>query len=309
MMKIWAPALLRWMVILSGLAATTAWAIPSRPLPAVEHVLIISVDGMRPDCALRADMPTLRGLMRDGAYTFWAKTTAVAVTLPSHTSMLTGVSPAKHGIVWNKELPFREPVYPAKPTIFEMARLAGYDTALIAGKTKLAVLNKPGTVGHVFLPAPQQAVNDALVATEAVKILQAYKPALTFVHFPDPDAVGHAKGWGSPEQIAALENFDRQLARLETALAEAGIRGSTVIIVSADHGGAGLTHGADDVRSRHIPWIISGPGLRKNYDLTRDAALEVRTEDTCATACYLLGLPQKDYFDGQPVYAAFAPAK
>ncbi|MBS0630471.1 MAG: alkaline phosphatase family protein [Verrucomicrobia bacterium] len=308
-MKTLVPAILRWVVLLSGLTAGRALALPQRPIPAVEHVLIISVDGMRPDCALRADMPVLRGLMREGAYTFWAKTTAVSVTLPSHTSMLTGVTPAKHGIVWNKELPFREPVYPAMPTILELATQAGYDTAMIAGKTKLALLNKPGTISHVFLPAPKQEVTDALVADDAIRIIAAYQPALTFVHFPGPDATGHAKGWGSPEQIATLEGIDRQLARLRAALDQAGILGSTVIIVSADHGGAGLTHGADDVRSRHIPWIISGPGLRKNYDLTRDAALEVRTEDTCATACYLLGLPLKEYFDGKPVYAAFAPAK
>jgi predicted AlkP superfamily pyrophosphatase or phosphodiesterase len=302
-------AALRLALILLGLSATRAVALPSRPLPAVEHVLIISVDGLRPDCALRAEMPTLRRLMAEGAYTFWAKTTAVSVTLPSHTSMLTGVVPVKHGIAWNKEMPFREPVYPAVPTVLEMATQAGYDTALIGGKAKLSTLNKPGTVAHVFLPAPKQTASDAIVATEAVKIIEADKPGLAFIHFPDVDAVGHAKGWGSPEQLAACANLDRQLARLCAALDHAGIRGSTVIIVSADHGGAGLTHGADDVRSRHIPWIISGPGIRRDYDLTREAALEVRTEDTCATACYLLGLPQKDYFDGKPVYAAFAPAK
>jgi hypothetical protein len=40
-------------------------------------------------------------------------------------------------------------------------------------------------------------------------------------------------------------------------------------------------------------------------DLTREADLEINTEDTCATACYLLGLPQLPYFDGKPVLAAF----
>jgi len=63
-------------------------------------------------------------------------------------------------------------------------------------------------------------------------------------------------------------------------------------------------HGPDDPRSRHIPWIISGPHVRQG-DLTREADLVVNTEDTCATACYLLGLPQLPYFDGKPVLAAF----
>ena len=122
---------------------------------------------------------------------------------------------------------------------------------------------------------------------------------------PGADAAGHGEGWGSNAQIAAIENIDRQLARLLDALDRAGLRTSTAIIVSADHGGAGHTHGPDDARSRHIPWIIAGPGVKQGYDLTQQAELEVRTEDTAATVCYLLGLPQRDYFDGKPVLAAF----
>jgi phosphopentomutase len=128
---------------------------------------------------------------------------------------------------------------------------------------------------------------------------------LLFIHFPDVDTVGHAKGWGSPEQLACIEKTDRQLGALLAALDHAGLRASTFILVTADHGGAGMTRGADDARSRHIPWIVTGPGVRKNFDLTRSASLEIRTEDTCATVCYLLGLPQEPYFDGKPVTAAF----
>ena len=277
---------------------------PQRPIPAIEHVVIISIDGLRPDRALLADMPNLRGLLKQGAYTFWAKTTAVSITLPSHTSMLTGVIPDKHGIVWNRDLPFKEPVYPNVPTIFEMATRSGYSAAMVAGKSKFSALAKPGTVTWVAVPDETKSNNEAVVSF-AVKFIETNKPDLLFIHFPDVDAVGHAKGWGSPEQLACIEKTDRQLGEVFAALDRAGLRGSTFILVTADHGGAGLTHGADDARSRHIPWIASGPGVRKNFDLTQSATLEVRTEDTCATACYLLGLPQAPYFDGKPVMLAF----
>ena len=283
---------------------------PPRPIPAIAHVVIISVDGLRPDRALLANMPTLRMMLREGAYTFWAKTTAVAITLPSHTSMVTGVIPVKHGIHWNEDLPFVQTVYPKVPTVMEMATRAGYVTAMIAGKSKFGALNRPGTITHVFLPRGLNASeNNATVAAEAVKILEQYQPALAFIHFPDVDSVGHAKGWGSHEQLATIEETDTELAKIFAALDRAGMRASTVVLLSSDHGGAGLTHGADDPRSRHIPWIIAGPGVKKNYDLTQNAALEVRTEDTCATVCYLLGLPQQPYFDGKPVYDAFEAGK
>ncbi len=281
---------------------------PVRPIPAVEHIVIISIDGLRPDRALIANMPTLRTMLRDGAYTFWAKTTAVSITLPSHTSMITGVIPRKHGIEWNVDLPLSQPVYPKVPTLMEMAGKAGYVTAMIAGKDKFEFLNKPGTITHVYISPKATGTNDE-VATEAEKIIAADRPAVTFVHFPDVDVAGHAKGWGSREQLAAIEKTDTHLARIFAALDAAGIRGSTVVLLTADHGGAGLTHGADDPRSRHIPWIIVGPGVRKNFDLTQIEALEVRTEDTCATACWLLGLPQMPYFDGHPVLTAFDPVQ
>lgn len=292
------------------IAATQAFAQftpvqrPTRPNPAVEHVIVISIDGLRPDRALLADMPNLRTLIRDGSYTFWAKTTAVSITLPSHTSMLTGVVPWKHGIVWNEDLPFSEPVYPKVPTVMAMATRAGYETAMIAGKSKFGTLNPPGTISHVFFPSgTNESVDNEVVTREAVKILETYKPALTVIHFPDVDGAGHSKGWGSRDQFERIEKTDTCLGELLAALDRAGTRASTVILVTADHGGAGLTHGAEDARSRHIPWIISGPGIRKFNDLTQDASLEVRTEDTTATVCYLLGLMQQPYFDGKPVLA------
>lgn len=279
---------------------------PTRPIKEVEHVVIISIDGLRPDRALLADMPAMRSLVKDGAYTFWARTTAVAITLPSHTSMVTGVIPNKHGIMWNEDLPLAHPYYPKVPTVMEMATKVGYDTAMIAGKSKFITLAKPGTITHVSVPEGENVKSDnTTVADNAVKIITEFKPALTFIHFPDVDTVGHLKGWGSHEQLETIEQTDKQLARVLAALDTAGIRASTFILLTADHGGAGITHGADDPRSRHIPWIVNGPGVRKGFDLTQISALEVRTEDTCATACWLLGLPQQPNFDGKPVFQAF----
>lgn len=277
---------------------------PQRPIPAIEHIVIISIDGLRPDRALLANMPAMRSMLRDGTYTFWAKTTAMAITLPSHVSMLTGVIPQKHGILWNEELPLAKPYYPKVPTVLEMATKVGYETAMIAGKAKFHALNKPGTITYVYVATEEKDTNQEVV-NEAVKILEAHKPALTFIHFADVDTVGHAKGWGSREQLAAIEKTDTQLAEIFAALDRAQLRSSSVVLLTADHGGAGLTHVPDDPRSRHIPWIVVGPGVRKNFDLTQIAALEVRTEDTCATTCWLLGLPQMPYFDGKPVREAF----
>lgn len=284
-----------------GIAA----AAPLEPAHGVAHVVVVSIDGLRPDMALRASMPTLRALMAAGAFTFWAKTTALSVTLPSHTSMLTGFEPAKHGVDWNRDLPLREPVYPAKPTVLELATRAGLVTAMVAGKSKFSTLNRPGSITHVFVPEnANSSVDDETVAEHAVEMISRYKPALLFIHFPGVDHAGHASGWGSNEQLAAVAGADVQLGKVIRALAAAGLSDSTAIIVSADHGGAGHTHGPDDARSRHIPWVLTGPGVKRGFDLTQIEDREIRTEDTAATVCYLLGL-QTGKLDGSPVMEAF----
>lgn len=274
------------------------------PIPGIERVLIIGIDGLRPDRLLFADAPVIRGLMKQGAYTMWMQTTATANTLPSFTSMLTAVAPAKHGITWNKLLKLQTPEWPVRPTLFEMAHQGGYKTAMVAGKSKFRHLEKPGTIDFVSVPAEDKAADQQVVG-EAVRVITEMKPDVLFVHLPGVDAAGHAKGWGSPEQLAAIESADACVGRLLAALDTAGTRSSTLIMLSSDHGGAGLVHGSDDPRCRIIPWIVVGPGVKQGYDLTQSRDLQLRIEDTCATACYVLGLPIMPYFDGTPVTQAF----
>ncbi len=253
--------------------------------------------------------------MQRGAYTFWAKTTAVSITLPSHVSMLTGVSPRVHGIEWNSDLPLSRPVYPAVPTLFEVARKAGYTTAMVAGKSKFNTLNKPGTIDFVSAPATEFCSDDE-VAGHAVEIINAHQPQLLFVHFPGADVMGHALGWGSKEQLAAIENIDADIGKVLKAIDDQKLSDSTYVIVTADHGGAGKTHGPEDARSRTIPWILAGPGVRLGLDLSTDGHLDVKTEDTFATVAALLKIPTQRV-EGVPVVQAMdrknllqdAPAK
>ncbi|HEV8603922.1 MAG TPA: ectonucleotide pyrophosphatase/phosphodiesterase [Tepidisphaeraceae bacterium] len=267
--------------------------------PTVKHVIIVSVDGLRPDMMLRTNTPVMRSLMRAGCYTMWARTTEVSITLPSHVSMLTGVVPERHAIWWNIELDKEYMRYPSVPTIFELAKARGLTTALAVGKGKLEALGKPGSLDWAYWPdGYAQAIQ---VAHEARNIIEQHRPQLLFIHFPDVDAAGHGSGWGSRQQAMAVERADQSLGVVLAALRHAGIRESTAIILSSDHGGAGYSHGVDDARSRNIPWIISGPGIRKNIDLTTKDTLVVNTEDTFATACYLLNIPMDEEIDGKAV--------
>src|SRR5947209_8146715 len=56
----------------------------ARPVEAVKHAIVVSIDGLRPDLMLEADTPNLHSLMQRGCYSMWARTTPNSITLPSH---------------------------------------------------------------------------------------------------------------------------------------------------------------------------------------------------------------------------------
>jgi predicted AlkP superfamily pyrophosphatase or phosphodiesterase len=287
-----------WLIILA--LSLPAEAQTTRPDPRIRHAVIISVDGLRPDLALRGDTPNIHALFNSGSYSFWARTTAESITLPSHTSMLTGVVPVKHGILWNSDLPLTRAIYPNFPTIFELAHQCGYTTAMAAGKSKFVILAKPKTLNWEFIPYTEK-IEDYQVADQAVAMILLHQPDVLFVHLPGVDNAGHTFGWSSKEQMQAIAQADAAIGNVLWALDQAHLRDSTFILVTADHGGAGKSHGPDDDRSRHIPWIAVGPGIRRGLDLTIYGDLVINTEDTFATVAYLLGIPVIKQIDGKPV--------
>jgi len=265
-----------------------------------KRIMIISIDGLRPDLLIRAKAPAIRSLYTNGTFSFWARTTELGNTLPSHASMLTGVKISKHGITWNGDNPAKGvSPHPKVPTLFELAKKAGYSTSLVAGKSKFWQLAKPKTVDH--LSVPKKTIEDQEVANNAIKIIRQYKPQVMFVHLARVDSTGHSKGWGSVEQIKAVETADAALGKIFTQMKRIRIYDKTLIILTSDHGGFGKTHNGGDPRGRHIPWIAVGPGVKKNFDLTTIKDLVVNTEDSFATACDHLGIALPDYTDGKPI--------
>jgi hypothetical protein len=288
-----------------GSVSLAAVSLPSRAW-AVRRVVIVSIDGLRPDVALRANMPGLRSLMARGSFTMFAASTDTAVTLPSHLSMLTGVPPSKHGILYNSDPGPGDRRAPLWPTLFEIAHRAGLSTAVCAGKGKFSVLADPAAVDTSSIPPRGGVIGDSIVAGVAARWIAGRRPRVLFVHLAAVDPVGHAAGWGSPAQVAAAATADRALVQVLGALVRAGLADSTLVIVTADHGGAGRTHGGLDARSHFIPWIAAGPGVRQDFDLTQFPALQVHIEDTFATACAWLGLPLVKPVDGRAVTEIYA---
>ena len=275
------------------LTLTPTLTITPTPAPLARRVLILSIDGLRPDAISLAPMPILTALMYSGAYTLSARTIYPSSTLPSHTSMLSGLCPKKHGVNWNDYMP--ENGYAQVTDIFDIAHAAGLQTVMYVGKEKLRQITEPAST-DIF-----EYINDRdLVITE--KLIENF-PAdfdLMFIHFPTADAMGHVYGWLSGEQLSVLYRADQAFGMLFAELERRGLREETLIIITADHGGHSTTHGSSMPEDMTIPWIALGAGVQPMQLTT-----QVQTVDTAATAAFALGLPIPPEWDGVPVYEAF----
>ena len=270
-------------------------AAPAVSAPNVQHVFIISFDGGKPAVMQQSQMPTLTAMLAEGAGTWKAQTIFPSITLVAHTSMLTGVTPTRHKVDWNDWIPSKGLV--TVPTIFTLAKQKGLSTAMFVGKEKFKHLNVPGTLDQFAIPS----YNAKLVAEAAARYIVAKKPNLCFIHFADSDGAGHKYGWGSPEQKTAFADEDAALQTVKDAIKQAGIGGTSVIILSADHGGHEKTHGSRSPEDMIIPWITWGAGVRRGVVITAP----VTTYDTAATALWLLHVPVPIDWDGKPVMSAY----
>ncbi|MCC6568298.1 MAG: alkaline phosphatase family protein [Anaerolineales bacterium] len=288
-----APTLTSTPTLAATATETSAPTITPTPAPLARRVLILSIDGLRPDLISFAPMRNLQTLMHMGAYTLSAQTVFPSVTLVSHSSMLTGLCPSKHGVDWNDYIPEKGIAQGAD--LFDIAHAAGLQTVMHVGKKKLQQITDSSSL-DIFT-----YVNDRdLVVAKRLITDFPENFGVMFVHFPLVDGMGHAYGWLSPQQISVAFRADEALGLLLAELDARGLRGETLIIVTADHGGHDTTHGYSLPEDMTIPWIASGAGIQPKGLMTR-----VHTMDTAATAAFALGLPIPAEWDGVPVYEAF----
>jgi arylsulfatase A-like enzyme len=215
--------------------------------------------------------------------------------MPNHASMLGGMTPDKHGILWIE--PYPEAPTVISPTLFSVAHEAHLSTAMIVGKAKLEYLVLPDSVDNFLDAGP----TDTQVKDRAIEIIQTDLPNILFIHLPNVDTAGHDTGWLSPGQLQALTLADGLIGELVAALEAGGYLPTTILIVTSDHGGHGTGHGSDSSEDTTIPWLAVGPGISAGMTLTSD----IVTYDTAATVLYVLNLPIPEIWDGKPVLEIF----
>jgi predicted AlkP superfamily pyrophosphatase or phosphodiesterase len=264
------------------------------------NVVLVSIDGLRPDAIARFTAPTLQRLIKEGSYSLSARTIMPSTTLPSHTSMLSGEPPDEHGVFWNNVTSAKVDVVNFS-TVFSVAREHGYRTAAFFSKAKFGPLQRPGTLDYSQAPGGWFGRwLGARTVADVRSYLEDQRPNVLFVHLSDPDVAGHSSGWMSQAYGQAVQTADAALGQLLTVADSAYGKGNYSLVVTADHGGHAYGHGTSDPQDVTIPWIAWGRGV--NAGLLDE---KIDTFDTAPTVLWLLGVEEPDEWDGSPVEEAF----
>jgi predicted AlkP superfamily pyrophosphatase or phosphodiesterase len=248
-------------------------------------LVVISVDGLRPDHVTAADthgakIPNLRRFLKEGAFAEGVTGVVPTVTYPSHTTLVTGVWPARHGIWANTTFDPLQKNYQGwywyaedicVPTLWDAAAQAGRTTASVQWPVTVGA-NITWNIPEIWRAGTPEdakllrALATRGLLTEAAKdigeyrggidatgeadeirgkyaqwILEKKRPSLLMLHLIALDQVEHQSGPFSAESLAILERLDVQIGKLREA-AERLAPGHTRVAVVSDHGFVNYDH-------------------------------------------------------------------
>ncbi|MDH5676444.1 MAG: alkaline phosphatase family protein [Myxococcales bacterium] len=273
-------------------AASTPAGRPRSGRALADLVVLISVDGLRPD-VIAGNARQIQRMHNQGSHAAKARTISKASTLPSHASMVSGVDIERHGLGFNSYRPERGHIQ--YPTIFTAAQEAGLTTALFVGKRKLEHLLSPESKSHFEVGG----VYCNRVTRLAVPYIESADPGVVFVHFSDPDGAGHRYGWMSPQYMEAVRRADRCVAELIAAVETRDALERTLVLLTSDHGGHDHNHGSRLQSDREIPWILWGGPAQPQRRIGRT----IYNTDTAATILHALGLTLPPDIEGKAIVA------
>ena len=298
--------------LLLACLAATGLITNATPPPPARHVIVIGVDGLSPEGIHRTDTPNIDRLVKQGSSTWHARAVMPTSSSPNWKSMISGAGPEQHGVTSNQWQLDNFTIEPTArgpgglfPTIFAVQRNQRPDAniALFHDWKGLARLIETEACDIVDNPSGDKHTSEAAFATTAaaVEYFVANKPIFTFIHLDHVDHAGHQKTWLSEPYLFAVRETDQLLGQIMTAIEATGALEDTVILLTADHGGLGTKHGGESMIELEIPWIIAGPGVKKDHEI----AGPVNTYDTAATLAKVLGVKPPAAWIAKPVNEAF----
>jgi hypothetical protein len=156
-------------------------------------------------------------------------------------------------------------------------------------------------VNKKYITKEQYVQGHVMITSVALNYIKKENPVFTFIYYGLPDETGHSKGFNTKEYYQSINDIDSEIGKIVATLQEAKRMQNTTLLIVSDHGGIGTGHGGESLIEIEVPWIITGPGIKKNV------LLETPNDNanTAPTIARILGLKTPAEWIGKPVNEAF----
>lgn len=252
-------------------------------------VILISIDGMRPDGLKSCGNEYLKELEKNCTYTYVGRSMTPSCTLPCHFSMTHSVTPQRHGILTNTYVPQVRPV----DGIFEKIKSAGGVSAMFYGWEPLRDIALPATLKFAtYINAYMKESSDTVLTDEAIKVISEHKPDFCFLYMVETDEKGgHDNGWMSDEYKRRISVAIGNAQRVIEAFGD-----EYSVIIMADHGGHDRCHGTEMPEDMTIPFFFYGPAFEKGKEVEGLSLLDI-----APTIASLMGIEPEKEWEGKSV--------
>lgn len=262
-----------------------------------KKVILILVDGMRPDGLLQCGNPYLPVLLENSYVFLNSETVMPSVTLPCHMSLFHSVPPQRHGILTNTWVPQVRPVN----GLFEVLKQNNKISTSFYNWEQLRDLGRPGTISSSTYFSISKHENSDLILTDiAINYIEKHEPDFIFLYLGITDAVGHEYGWMSHKYKEAISNA---LFCIEKTIQKT--KDLYTYVITSDHGGHDRSHGSDMSEDMKIPIIIHNktlsPSAPHNTSIDADNTsidmdMVPNIIDIAPTIAYIMGIsPDVDW--------------
>lgn len=272
---------------------------------AAKHIILIGIGGVSAESFQYANTPVINRLISQGVISLKTRGVMPTVSAPNWATILSGAGPEQHGVTSNNWSLMNQGFDPTMKdddgyftSVFTIIRkqMPKAITAMFYDWEWLGTY-----VNKKYINKEQFVEGQVMITSVALNYFKKEKPVFTFIYYGLPGETGQNKGFNTKEYYQSVSDIDTEIGKIVDGIKEAGMAQNTTIIITSDHGGVGLGNGGENMIEIEVPWIINGPGIRKNVllDTPNDLA------NTAPTIARILGLKVPLEWIGKPVNDVF----
>ncbi|MDX1702496.1 MAG: ectonucleotide pyrophosphatase/phosphodiesterase, partial [Melioribacteraceae bacterium] len=214
------------------------------------YVILVSFDGFRWDYSEREITPNLSEMKKNGVHALSLQPSFPTKTFPNHLSIITGLYPQNHGIIFNSftnphngegyrlgdTISVRDSKWYLGEAFWETAERNGIKTASFFWPGSELKLDHRRPTYYKKYDHNKPYIDRIEGVINWLKLPPSERPHFITLYFDDTDTYGHKYGPNSDEVNESIKRLDGLIGELKSRLKDINLYDSTNIIIVSDHG-------------------------------------------------------------------------